>query len=98
MFLKSTWKKAGILLAALVCSASANSQCNCDFTIPLTQQSFNGASVQPGDIICLEAGVRTRNLRIFGLNGAPNNRITASSSTVPNISASPAQAAPISTA
>jgi hypothetical protein len=77
MSFKSTWKKAGILLAVFACTASAYSQnCNCDFTIPLTQQSFNGASVQPGDIICLAAGVRTRNLRIFGLNGAPNNRIT----------------------
>ncbi|WP_207510980.1 malectin domain-containing carbohydrate-binding protein [Longitalea luteola] len=77
MFRKFTWRNAGItLLACFVCTAEAYAQnCNCAVTIPLTQQSFNASTVQPGDTVCLAAGVRTRNLLITNVNGTAANPI-----------------------
>jgi hypothetical protein len=77
MFSKCTWRNAGIaLLAVFACPGSVQAQnCNCAVTIPLTQQSFNASSVAPGDTICLQAGVRTRNLLIRKVKGTPANKV-----------------------
>jgi hypothetical protein len=77
MLQKCTWRNAGIaLLAVFVCPGTVKSQnCNCAVTIPLTQQNFTATSIAPGDTICLEAGVRTKNLLIRKVSGTPANPV-----------------------
>ncbi len=66
----------GLLMVQMV-SASSDGGCNCDYTLPLTTYKLDGnvTNIQPGDVVCLEAGSRTTNMRLENLHGTAENPI-----------------------
>lgn len=57
----------------------SQTDCNCDHTINVGSNVIvdaNDLGVNPGDIICIEAGTYGENLQLMNFKGDPDNRIT----------------------
>ena len=63
-----------IVVQAVV--AAPDGGCGCDYTLPSGTWKLDGAAqnIQPGDVVCLEAGPRG-NMRLENLHGTPANPI-----------------------
>ena len=71
----------GVVVAALVSGAgfgvyinTQSEQTDCDYEIPSAQTNIDGGLYEPGEIVCLEAGLRGR-LNIDGIRGTASNPV-----------------------
>ena len=64
------------LLASTI-SVASFADCGCDYVVPAGQHETNGATlgIQPGDVICLQAGTSYGNLKFTNLQGTADNPI-----------------------
>ena len=64
------------LLASTI-SVASFADCGCDYVVPAGQHVTDGAAlgIQPGDVICLQAGTSYGNLKFTNLQGTADNPI-----------------------
>ena len=57
---------------------AAASSCGCTYTIPAGQHITDGNTlgIQPGDVICLDAGINYQNLKLQNIHGTESNPVT----------------------
>ena len=64
-------------LLVFLWSNNSLADCGCDYVVPAGQHVTDGAvlGIQPGDVICLQAGISYKNLKFTNLQGTANNPI-----------------------
>lgn len=71
-------KKLVLLLTVMLALHNGYSQfeiaCGCDYTIAVSEESFDASSVAPGKVICIDDGYR-ESLKITNVEGTPSNPI-----------------------